>query len=138
VDAQKLHVHDLDSTSKMSSTSTGVPSGRPGHAYTNDSGSSVFRRCLAAARSSISDLRLIADVSRSCYQHASRTIRLTLSSDPMLTRDSEAVERRKPRRRHARFRVQLRATRPMNLASRPSVGSIPVRNSKFPVCTASA
>ena len=56
----------------------------------------------------------------------------------MLTRDSEAVERRKPRRRMPRFRVQLRADAPNEFGLATFRGSIPVRNSKFPVCTASA
>jgi len=44
----KFHVHDLESTSKMTSSSTGVPSGRLATPYTRRQGFCLFRIRLAA------------------------------------------------------------------------------------------
>jgi hypothetical protein len=55
----------------------------------------------------------------------------------MLPRDSEDIERREVSRFARRFHIELRADAPINFAPWPSVGSIPLRKSRLPVCTAS-
>jgi hypothetical protein len=61
----------------------------------------------------------------------SRTIRATLSSDPMLPGNNEDLERREVSRLAPRFHIELRADGPMNFAPWHSMGSIPLRKSNF-------
>lgn len=56
----------------------------------------------------------------------------------MLSRDREAIEGGEARRLAPGIRIELCAHASGNFAARPSVGSIPLRNSRLPVCTASA
>jgi hypothetical protein len=56
----------------------------------------------------------------------------------MLPRDGECVERREGSSVSPHVRSEFRAYSPVNFAVGPSVGSMPVKNSKLPVCTASA
>lgn len=89
-------------------------------------------------RSTVSDLRLIADVSRSCLRNAELDDPLHfIRRSQILTGDSEAVEGRETSRRTPVSTSSSAPTRPMNFASRPSVGSIPLRKSRLPVCAAS-
>ena len=93
---------------------------------------------LQQLRSGVSDFRLIADISRSGHRHAE-------PDDPR-----HFVERSQCCRATARMLSAARwaalrpastsssaPTRPMNFAPWPSVGSIPLRKNRLPVCTAS-
>ena len=67
----------------------------------------------------------------------SRTMRVTLSSDPKCSRATARAL--SAARRAALLPASTSSsapTRPTNFATRPSVGSIPVRKSRFPVRTA--
>jgi hypothetical protein len=68
----------------------------------------------------------------------SRTIRVTLSSDPKcFSRDSENVERREVRRLAARFHIELRAPAPNDFCLAAFSGKHALKKSKLPVSTAS-
>src|SRR5216684_7914029 len=127
------------STSKMTSNSTAVPSGRLATPYTRRQGFLSFPKTSCnnseAASATFGCSRTSPEVAT---ETPSRTIRATLSSDPKCCR---ATVRTLSAARWAALRPASTSssapTRPVNFAPRPSVGSIPLRKSRLPVCTAS-
>src|SRR6266481_638333 len=126
-------------TSKMISSSTGVPSGRLATPYTKRQG---FFSLPKTSCSNSEAPSAIFGCSRKSPEVAmdplNLTVRVNLSSDPKCCR---ATARPFSAARRAAWRPASTSssapTRPMNFAVWPSVASMPVRKSRFPVCTAS-
>ncbi len=100
-------------TSKMTSSSTGVPrAGRLATPYTRQQGFfNTFRRHLVATpKLAVRDFQLVADISRSGNRHAEPDhARHFVERSQILPRNGEDVERREVRRLAARFDIELRA-----------------------------
>src|SRR5947209_11624602 len=88
--------------------------------------------------SGVSYFRLIADISGSGHRHAEPDNSCYfVERSQMLPRDSEDIERREVSRLAPASTSSSVPTRPIIFAAWPSVGSIPLRKSSLPVCTAS-
>ncbi len=104
--------HQAD-TSKVTSSSTGVPSGRLATPYTKRQGLLLSEDVLQQLRSGVSDFRLIADISRSDHRHAEPDDpRHFVERSQMLPRGSEDVKRREVSRLAPRVHIELRADAP--------------------------
>src|SRR5580700_1081950 len=126
-------------TSKINSSSTGTPSGRLATPYTRRHGFLSFPKTSCSNSEAPSAIFACSRTSPTVATDTpSRTIRVTLSSDPKYSR---ATARALSAARRAALNPVCTSssapTRPINLAERPSVGIIPVRKSRLPVCTAS-
>src|SRR6267143_2196890 len=103
----------------MTSSSTGTPSGRLATPYTKRQGLFFSEDVLQQLGSGVSDLRLIADISRSGHRHAEADdSRHSVERSQVLFRHSEKVERRELSRLATGFQVELRADAPSE--SRPA------------------
>src|SRR6266481_856905 len=97
----------------MTSSSTGVPSGRLATPYTRRQGLLSSEDVLQQLRSGVSDSRLIADISRSGHRHAEPDdSRHSVERSQMLPRDPEDVERGEFRRLASSVYVEFRSDSP--------------------------
>jgi hypothetical protein len=93
---------------------------------------------LQQLRSCVSNLRLIADITGSGDRDTKPDdSRHFIERSQVFSRDREDIERREMSRVAPGIHIELRADAPNEFRDATSVGSIPVRKSRLPVCAAS-